>query len=45
MYEFEVVLYSGEHVIIFGYSYKDALNRSHVPASTIDFIKHQEYVD
>lgn len=45
MYEFEVVLLSGEHAFLFGYSYRNALNRSSIASGEIDFIKHQEYVD
>ena len=45
MYEFEILMKSGERDIIFGQSYQDALNRSHLAANQVECILLQEYVD
>lgn len=45
MWEFEVMLKSKKRVILPGYNYQDAINKSKIPANEIDFLLHQEYVD
>lgn len=45
MYEFEVLLRNGERTIVFGYNYRDALNRSSLAGNEVDCLLSQEYVD
>lgn len=45
MYEFEVLLKSGEHDFIWGYSFDDAKRRNPETAKEIETILFQEYID
>lgn len=45
MWEFEVIWYSGERDIIFGYSLTDACRRSKRDTSEVQNVLIQEYID
>lgn len=45
MWEFEVLLKTGEHRLIQGYRYEDALKRWGIKESEVAALLMQEYVD
>ena len=45
MWEFEILLKNGEHQLIQGYRYEDALEKWKIKESEVAALLRQEYVD
>ena len=45
MYEFEILLKTGEHTFVWGYSYLDALYKSSIAPNEVEALLFQEYID
>lgn len=45
MYEFEILLKTGERVFIWGYSYQDALYKSSISANEVEALLFRERIE